>query len=309
MKLQKTLATAIAVAAIGSFTVSNNLIAATGQTITYTASGTFASTPVSGTDTLKLAGEPFSVSVAVNSATVPYKTGSNWDAYNKLALTGTVHSGLLGPTPVNITSTESSIIQAIDPKQYDLFTMEAPIKVVGITLTIKAQIVMPIGTITKPILAPFTTVTLAPGNATLTYSDSGASTVLSIQTGTLSATVPGGEVTKAVVLHSNGVQAVTLHADGTSSAQSIGASPLDLGISSDSVALKFYAAGVRGASEVHVQIAGEEVPVVYAAASGYFPGLDEVTVQVPRSMSGLGAAEVTLIVDGQSANPVKIHIQ
>jgi len=84
MTVLKTLPITFAVAAIGCFGVSNKLVAATAPTITYTASGTFASTPTSGTDTLKLAGEPFSVSIAASSATAPFKTGSNWAAFDKL---------------------------------------------------------------------------------------------------------------------------------------------------------------------------------------------------------------------------------
>jgi uncharacterized protein (TIGR03437 family) len=89
----------------------------------------------------------------------------------------------------------------------------------------------------------------------------------------------------------------------------IGAAPVDLGMPSDSVTVKFYAAGVSGASEVHAQIGGEEVPILYASASGYFPGLDEVTIQLPRSLMGLGATEVTLTADDRAADPVHIHIQ
>ena len=107
---------------------------------------------------------------------------------HKLKLTGTVYSGLTGTTPITISSSQATIIQGIDPGKYDTFTMEAPIKVLGISLTIKALIVMPVGTITKTALAPFNSVALAPGNATVTYSDSSASTVLAIQTGTLTAT-------------------------------------------------------------------------------------------------------------------------
>ena len=193
MTLQKTLSIAMALAACCFALSNNNLVAATASTspiVTYAASGTFASTPISGSDTLKLAGEPFSVSIAVSESTVPYKTGSNWAAYNKLKLPGSVYSGLVGSTPITISSSQATIIQVIDPKKYDTFTMEAPISVLGISLTIKALIVMPIGTITKLTLAPFKAVTLAPGNATVTYSDSSASTVLAIQVGTLTATIP-----------------------------------------------------------------------------------------------------------------------
>jgi uncharacterized protein (TIGR03437 family) len=58
-----------------------------------------------------------------------------------------------------------------------------------------------------------------------------------------------------------------------------------------------------------VQIAGQDVPVRYAGATGHFPGLDEVTVEVPRSLAGIGDADVVLTADGQTASPVRIHIQ
>jgi len=193
MTLRKTLAIAMAVAAISFFTPSGKLFAAA-PVITYTAAGTFASTPTSGADTLKLAGEPFSVTIAVSASTAPFKTGPNWAAYDKLKLTGSVHSGLLGPTPVNVASAEASIQQAIDPSQYDQFVMQAPVKVVGISLTIKAIIILPLGTFTKPLLHPFAPVALAPGNATVEYSDGTNTTVLAIQSGSLTATIPTGSV-------------------------------------------------------------------------------------------------------------------
>ncbi len=309
-KLINTLATTLTLTALCSFAVPA-LTAATAPIITYTASGTFATPATSGSDTLRLAGEPFSVSIAVSSATTPYKTGKNYAAYNKLKLTGTVHSGLLGTSPINIASGQSTIIQAINPGVDDLFTLEAPITVVGISITLKAQIAMPLGTITKPLLTPFAkAIALAPGNATMTYSDGTASTVLGIQTGSLTATIPAAAaVIPAVTLHTGGAQVLTLNNDGTTSARSVSAAPVNVGFSTDSVALKFYAAGVSGASEVHVLIGGVEVPVVYAAASGYFPGLDEVVVKTPWTLAGRGATDVTLTADGQTAEPVRIQIQ
>jgi hypothetical protein len=307
MTSRKMLAIAVAVAAICSFSIPATLSAAA-PNITYTASGTFASTPTTGSDQLKLAGEPFSVTIVVNASTVPYKTGPNWCAYDKLKLTGTVHSGLVGPSPVSIGSAEATIIQATDPPSYDLFTMEAPIKVVDINLTIKAQIELPNGTLANGLLHPFATVALAPGNATLTYSEGTESTVLPIQTGTLSATIPTSPTTAAVQLHSTGIQAITQHGDGTQTVQSA-ASGISLGTSADSVALKFYAAGVSGASNVEVQIAGQSVPVLYAGASGHYPGMDELVVQLPRSLAGMGDVLVTLTADGQSAAPVHLQIQ
>jgi hypothetical protein len=113
----------------------------------------------------------------------------------------------------------------------------------------------------------------------------------------------------SVRLHTDAVQVITAHADGTQSVRPIETAPLDPGASTDKTMLQFYASGVRDASEVHVQIAGQEVPVVYAGPAGHFPGLDEVTVEVPRSLSGMGESDVVLTADGESASPVRIHVQ
>lgn len=190
MILRNTLALAAAAIGVSFFGLTEKAVAAA-PVITYTASGTFASTTISGADTLKLAGEPFTVTISVSSATKPDKHGSNWGSYNKLKLTGIVHSGLLGSSPVNIASNEASITQSIDPGVDDQFTMQAPVKVVGISLTIKATVIMPLGTIPHFLLAPFTApVTMTPNNATLTYASGTTSTVLAMESGTLTGTIP-----------------------------------------------------------------------------------------------------------------------
>lgn len=325
MTLRKTLPITIAAAAIYCFAISDKLLA-TAPNITYTASGTFASTPTSGSDTLKLEGEPFTVSIVVSSATAPFKHGPGYAAYNKLKLTGKVSTGL-EPKPVPIASGEATIIQQIhsssDPAACapsttcDTFTMEAPVRVVGIQLTIKAVVTMPLGTLTKALLYPFTApVTMTATNATLTYSDSTASTVLGIQSGTLTGKVvksaadaEAAAEPEAVMLHAGGAQAITLHADGTATMRRISAGPIDLGTSMDKVTLMLYASGVSQASEVHVHVGGVEVPVISVGASGDFPGLDEVLVRLPQSLAGRGPTTVTLTADGQTARPIPIHIQ
>jgi len=197
MTLHKTRILAIATLAMCSLMIPG-VLAAAAPDITYSATGTFASPPISGDDTLRLAGEPFSVSIVVSASTPPYKTGPNWAGYHQLKLTGTVHSGLVGPTPVSIASGEASIIQALDPGEFDQFTMEAPIKVVGISLTIKAQIQMPWGTISNQLLHPFNPVTMSTTNTSFTYSDGTSTSVLAIQSGTLTATIPSGSPAKRI---------------------------------------------------------------------------------------------------------------
>lgn len=312
--------TAFAVLITSCSAVSGSLLgatvpAATAPTITYTASGTFASPAANGNDTLKLAGEPFSVTIAVSAATKPVKTGRNWALYTKLKLTGTVHSGLLGPSPISITSGAASVQQFIDPGQPDLFVMAAPLKVVGISLTIKANITLPAGTLSKPLLQPFKAVTLTAADATMVYADGTANTTLGIASGTLTAVASSGAKVAAtgeqniVLLHPGAVQAVTLHADGSQAVASAVSQPVDMGQLSDAITLRMYASGVSDGSEVSVRIAGEEVPVLYAGPSGHYAGLDEVFVQLPRTLAGRGATEALLTVDGQSSNSLPLYIQ
>jgi len=193
MSFRNVPAIAIAIAATSFFLGPDSLVGATNPAtapmLTYAASGNFAAVPVNGVDSLKLAGEPFNVSITVSSATKPTKTGRNWALYSKLKLTGSVYSGLLGPTPVAIASGEASIQQFVNAGQNGLFVMTAPVRVVGINLTIAATVTLPPGTLIKPTLHTFAPVALTTSD-TLMYSDGTSSTTLAIETGTLSATIP-----------------------------------------------------------------------------------------------------------------------
>jgi len=120
---------------------------------------------------------------------------------------------------------------------------------------------------------------------------------------------PGAGPQAGALLDARAVEVITAHADGTQSVRPLQGAPVDLSASSDRVMLRFYASGVRDASEVHVQIAGQEAPVFYSGPAGYFPGLDEVVVELPRSLAGMGGVDVVLTADGQTASPVPIHIQ
>jgi hypothetical protein len=161
----------------------------TAPNVTYTASGTFASPPISGEDTLRLAGEPFSINIVANAGSVPIQHGRNWAVLSPFKMTGIVHSGLLGATPVSIASDAASIYETIGP-DYDPFETGFPVDVVGIKLTIQAQITLPANTLVKPLIHPFAAVSLTPANSTVTYSDGTNVTVLAIQVGTLGATIP-----------------------------------------------------------------------------------------------------------------------
>src|ERR1051326_2423726 len=156
---------------------------ATAPNVTYTATGTFANPQTSGADTLKLAGEPFAITIVANAASVPIKHGRNWAVFSPFKMTGSVHSGLLGPTPINIASNAASILELVGP-DFDIFETAFPVVVIGISLTINAPVTMPAGTITKPLIHPFAPVTLTTANATVSYSNGTDTTVLTVDSGT-----------------------------------------------------------------------------------------------------------------------------
>jgi uncharacterized protein (TIGR03437 family) len=87
--------------------------------------------------------------------------------------------------------------------------------------------------------------------------------------------------------------------------------PINVGISG-TVYLTLYGTGIRNLSSlanVQVSINGVNVPVQYAGAQPSFPGLDQVNVSLPTSLSGAGNANVVLTVDGQVSNTVVVNIQ
>jgi uncharacterized protein (TIGR03437 family) len=318
--LRKISCTAIATAAIIFFAIAPSPAAA--ATVTYNASGSFYCTPPtppatrcaaeSGADQFELAGEPYSISIVGDEAMVPFSQGSNFAIYHGVKATATVTSGLV-PTPVAITTTHTTMLLYTGNPSFDVLEFGTKIRVIKLTLTITAKVLMKKGTLTTPLISPFSALAkLASNTATLTYSDGTSSTTLGL-TGAFTTTVSGAATTAAepatVLLHTSGAQAITRHADGTKSVRSVETAPVDLGASKDVVALQFYASGVRDASEVRVQIAGQDVPVLYAGKAANFEGLDQISVLLPRRLAGLGEANVVLTVDGQTANPVRIRIQ
>jgi hypothetical protein len=184
--------------AVGCLALPQKLAAANpdnGAAITFTATGTFASTPVSGADTLKLAGQPFTIIVVGNTSLTPIQHGQNWAIFKPLQMTGTVYSGLIPDQAIPIGSTTAAIDQTVGATE-DIFQSGFPVVVIGISLTVRAHIVLPGGTLSKALLRPFSSVTLD-STSTVTYSNTTASTVLAIQSGTLVATTPGSGARQA----------------------------------------------------------------------------------------------------------------
>ncbi len=90
------------------------------------------------------------------------------------------------------------------------------------------------------------------------------------------------------------------------------ARPLDLGPETDQVFLVLFCTGARfrsTLSAVTVNIGGVNAQVVYAGIQPDLVGLDQVNVRLPRSLIGRGDVDLTLIVDGQTANAVRVNFK
>jgi len=303
-------------AAAGSCLAASQALAAqnpatTAPNVIYTATGLFGSV-LSGSDLYELSGEPFSLSVVANSATVPKSHGLTWAQYGGLKMTGSVNSGLLVGQPIPISSSHTSMELATGNPDYDVAVIFAPVSPFGAQINITATIHMPPGTIKNALIHPFTApVALNPSNSTVTYAQGAGATTLTIGSGTLNAALqkPATQALTGVQLHEEGMRAVTSHGDGTATLRPVRSAPVDLGGQGDVTSLFLYASGVREASDVHVQIAGQDAPLLYAGPATHFPGLDEIAVQVPSRLAGSGDVEVLLVVDGEASNPVHIQIQ
>ncbi len=95
------------------------------------------------------------------------------------------------------------------------------------------------------------------------------------------------------------------------SASGCTATPINVGVSG-TVYLTLYGTGIRNVSalaNVQVSINGVNVPVQFAGAQPSFPGLDQVNVSLPATLSGSGNANVVLTVSGQVSNTVVVNIQ
>jgi len=177
----------LVIAVLLSGCVGSRGLLATAPNVTYTASGTFAAPAIAGLDRLGLAGTPYTFTVVVSSALPPAKYQVPiYAVYYPVTVTGTVYpyGNIFGPFLINGAALSLS---SGDHLQFGFQFLDA-----GLDLTILAKIDMPKGTLTTLHIRPFTApVTLTSSNATVSYSDTTASTTLGM-TGTLNATLPGG---------------------------------------------------------------------------------------------------------------------
>lgn len=198
-RIQKLIAVTGAVAAIGCLAGPGKLAAAVPDTsglVVFIATGTFASTIVSGGDQLQLAGNPFTIVVVANPSMKPTTHAQNYATFAPLGTSGLVYSGAAGAT-ITISSNEATMEQAVGSTNdiiqvgFPLVNLPPPVP----NLTIRAAFTLPAGTLSTVLIHPFLNVPLSTtgstkiGTGTVTYADPSqpnpASTTLSIQSGTV----------------------------------------------------------------------------------------------------------------------------
>jgi uncharacterized protein (TIGR03437 family) len=153
---------------------------------------------------------------------------------------------------------------------------------------------------------------------TVTHETTGTSTgsvvINPVAPGIFSANADGKGVAAAQALRvkTDGSQAYEPVARYDEGQKKFVAVPIDLGPAGDQVYLILYATGLRyrsGLAAVSAKIGGVDAPVSYAGAQGYYVGLDQVNLLIPRSLAGRGEVNVELAVEGKKANPVTVTMR
>ena len=88
--------------------------------------------------------------------------------------------------------------------------------------------------------------------------------------------------------------------------------PIDLSNTADQVFLILFGTGIRGRSAisaVSAKIGAENAEVVYAGDQFEFEGLDQVNLRLSPTLRGRGEVAVELMLDGRTANTVKVNIK
>ena len=67
--------------------------------------------------------------------------------------------------------------------------------------------------------------------------------------------------------------------------------------------------GRTGLEAVDVRVGGVLAEVTYAGAHPAFVGLDQMNIRLSRALVGRGEIEIEVMIDGQVANILHIHLQ
>ena len=85
---------------------------------------------------------------------------------------------------------------------------------------------------------------------------------------------------------------------------------VDFGSAQDRLYLSLYGSGI-GSSKVSVRVGSQDAPVLYSGPQGMLEGLDQINIELPRSLASRSGADITVSAkndDGQTLQsaPVKV---
>lgn len=84
---------------------------------------------------------------------------------------------------------------------------------------------------------------------------------------------------------------------------------IDLGPEGEEVYLILFGTGWRNGMGTTATLGGSAVPVLFSGAHPTLIGLDQLNLQIPRSLIGRGDIDVVVTVSGQAANTVRIRVK
>jgi uncharacterized protein (TIGR03437 family) len=137
--------------------------------------------------------------------------------------------------------------------------------------------------------------------------------IVNVSLGLFTANADGRGVPAAVIVRvkADGSQTFEPVASFDSATGRFISAAIDLGTDGEAVFLALFGTGARNRTSLEntlAYIGGVKAPVQFIGAQGGFDGLDQINVQIPRSLIGRGDVDVLLTVDGKTANPVRIKI-
>ena len=159
---------------------------------------------------------------------------------------------------------------------------------------------------------------LQPGTATVSIQSrnglvQGTAPIAPVAPGLFSANRDGKGVALATL--------VRVYADGTQQNEAVFQCsdtcvglPIDFGDDTDTLFLQLTATGLRGETDLskfQVMVGGQPAVVVSVGPQGISPGLDQITVQLPRPAEGFvgpGVWNIQVTVGGQASNGVNILV-
>lgn len=155
------------------------------------------------------------------------------------------------------------------------------------------------------------TVTVTSGDGALSL---GNVTIAAVAPGLFAANANGQGVPAAIIVRvaNNGAQTTELVSRFDPATQRFVAAPIEFTADTSAIVLVLFGTGWRFRSApmaTTVTIGGVNAPVQYVGAQPTLTGLDQINVELPRSLIGRGEVDVMVAVDGKAANIVRVNVR